>query len=197
MTITGRRKKWWAAAAVLLAVLALAAADAGKWLVVDDPAKSDVIVVLAGETEKRPEHALELFDQGYGKRVLIDVPSFSSVYGFTSLELAKKYVESLPEAGKVGICPIVGLSTRAEAHDVERCLAGETGTKILLVTSDYHSRRALSIFRGELPQKSFTVGAARDPREFGEQWWKHREWAKTCVGEWMKAVWWNLVERWK
>ena len=60
-------------AAVLIAGLIGFAANAGKMLVVD-PRPSDVIVVLAGETDHRPAHALQLLDEGYARRVLIDVP---------------------------------------------------------------------------------------------------------------------------
>jgi hypothetical protein len=58
-----------------LLVLALLAAKAGSLLVVDAPRPSDVILVLAGETDRRPERALQLLAQGYGRRVVLDVPT--------------------------------------------------------------------------------------------------------------------------
>jgi len=39
--------------------------------------------VLAGETDKRPQRALELLSQGYGKRIVLDVPSNAKLYEFT------------------------------------------------------------------------------------------------------------------
>jgi DUF218 domain len=172
------------------------AASAGRRLVVDTPQPSDVILVLAGETDRRPARALQLLDQGYGRRVMIDVPAATSVFGFTQVELARKYIEGLPESALVGICPIVGLSTREESHDSEKCLAGEVGTRVLIVTSDFHTRRALSIFRHEVHGKSFSVAAARDDKQFGSRWWTNRQWAKTCFDEWLRLVWWNGLERW-
>jgi uncharacterized SAM-binding protein YcdF (DUF218 family) len=68
---------------------------------------------------------------------------------------------------------------------------------VLIVTSEFHTRRALSIFRHELRGKSFSTAAARDDREFGTRWWQHRQWAKTCLYEWLRLVWWNLVDRWR
>lgn len=171
--------------------------NAGKWLVVDDPRPSDVIVVLAGETDHRPAHALELLRQGYAQQVLIDVPVASKIYDTSQMQIAEKYVRSLPEAPAVGVCPIAGLSTRDESHDVEQCLAHKPGTRILLVTSGFHTRRALSIFRHELRGKTFSVAAARDETQFGTRWWAHRQWAKTCVDEWLRFIWWNAVERWE
>lgn len=190
-------RRAWILAAVLIAGLIGFAANAGKMLVVDAPRPSDVIVVLAGETDHRPAHALQLLDEGYARRVLIDVPGSAQIYGFTEVKLAEKWAHDLPEAASVGICPIEGLSTRDESHDVEKCLTQETGTRILIVTSDFHTRRSLSIFRRELPGKTFAVAAARDETQFGARWWSHRQWAKTCLDEWLRLLWWTAVERWR
>jgi len=186
---------WVVGVAVVLIVVF--AANAGKMLVVDDPKPSDVIVVLAGETDHRPTLALELLEQGYAHRVLIDVPADAKIYDSTQVQLAEKYVRGLPQAADVRICPIVGLSTRDESHDVEQCLTHEQGTRILLVTSEFHTRRSLSTFRQELRGKTFSVAAARDGSQFGTRWWTHRQWAKTCLDEWLKVIWWNAVERWQ
>jgi hypothetical protein len=173
------------------------AASAGRRLVVDTPQPSDVILVLAGETDRRPARALQLLDQGYGRRMVIDVPAATPVFGFTQVELARKYIENLPESARVGICPIAGLSTREESHDAEKCLADEDGARVLIVTSDFHTRRALSTFRHEVRGKSFSVAAAHNPKQFGSRWWTSRQWAKTCFDEWLRLVWWNGVERWR
>ncbi len=197
-SLTGRKRVW--IAAVLLAVpltLALAAANAGRVLVLDAPQRSDVILVLAGETEHRPARALELLSQGYGRRVVIDVPAVAKIYGFTQIQLAERYVQSLPQAASVAICPIDGLSTRDETRDAERCVEREGGNRILIVTSDFHTRRALTIFRHKIRGKSFSVAAAHDETQFGIRWWTNRQWAKTCLDEWLRVVWWTTVDRWR
>jgi hypothetical protein len=192
-----RRRRRLAGTLLLGVALALAAASAGKWLVEDDPRRSDVILVLAGETGRRPERALQLLEQGYGRRVVIDVPAGATIFTFSAIELAKKYVESLPRAAVISICPIVGLSTKDEARDAEKCLASEPAAAVLLVTSDFHTRRALKIFRHELPARSFSVAAAYDDTQFGIRWWTHRQWAKIAVDEWLRLLWWNAVDRWR
>jgi len=154
-------------------------------------------VVLAGETDRRPARALELLDQGYARRVVIDVPAAAKIYEFTQVQLAKDYVRHLPEAASIEICPIEGLSTRDESHDVEKCLANETGKRVLIVTSEFHTRRSLSIFRHEVKGRSFSVAAARDDTQFGTRWWTHRQWSKTCLDEWLRLVWWTVIERWR
>jgi len=128
--------------------------------------------------------------------MILDVPADSKIYQWNEVEIARKYVEGLPQAGSITICPIYAHSTRDEAQDVSRCLQGSGARRILLVTSDFHTRRALSIFNRVLPA-DYSVAAAFDPREFGVQWWRHREWAKTNLGEYTKFMWWELVDRWR
>jgi DUF218 domain len=181
---------------VLVVFVGVFAARAGSFLVVDAPRPSDVIVVLAGETDRRPARALELLQQGYGKRVLIDVPAESNIYTFTQLELAQKYVQSLPQAAAVSVCPIVAFSTKGETQDVEKCLTRMNAGTILIVTSEFHTRRALSIFRRELRGRTFSVAAAYDGAQFGTHWWTRRQWAKTVLDEWLRLLWWSGVDRW-
>jgi hypothetical protein len=198
MNNPGSRKRIWSVVAGVLVLLGITfAMNAGRMLVVDAPEKSDVIVVLAGETDRRPALALQLFDRGYAKRVYIDVNDGAKIYEYTQADLAEKYIHDLPEAAAVRVCIIPGLSTRDESHDVEKCLAQEQANRILIVTSDFHTRRALSIFRHELRGKSFSIAAAHNDREFGTRWWMRREWAKTCLYEWLRLLWWNAVDRWR
>jgi uncharacterized SAM-binding protein YcdF (DUF218 family) len=178
---------------VLLAALVV---TSGGFLVVNQPRKSDVMVVLAGETDRRPARGLELLDQGYAPRLILDVPAEARIYQWNQLEIARKYVEGLPRAGAITVCPIYGHSTRDEAQDVSLCLRGSSARSILLVTSDYHTRRSLSIFERVSPA-DYSVAAAFDASEFGAQWWRHREWAKVNFDEWLKLVWWELIDRWR
>ncbi len=197
MERTWGRKRFWICAGGAVAILMVFAVNAGRILVVDAPERSDVILVLAGETEHRPARALELLTQGYGQRLVLDVPAVGKFYGFTQAQLARDYVKSLPQAGAVEICLIEGLSTRDEARDAEGCLGQRKGSRVLIVTSDFHTRRALSTFRQEVQGKSFSVAAAHDDAQFGVRWWRHRQWAKTCVDEWLRLVWWTAVDRWR
>ena len=196
MTSTGKRRRWpWLI--LVLAGITLFAFEAGQILVVNAPQKSDLIVVLAGETDRRPALALDLLHQGYAPRILLDVPASTRIYDATLTQIAADYARKLPVASQIAICPIAGLSTRDESRDLATCLRGEPGaTRILLVTSDYHTRRALSIFRHEVRGKYFSIAAAHDDSQFGVRWWTHRQWAKICLDEWLRVIWWNAVERW-
>ncbi|MGA2965143.1 MAG: YdcF family protein [Terriglobales bacterium] len=184
---------------LLTGVVVGLASQAARFLVVDAPEKSDVIVVLAGETNVRPARALELLRQGesLAPRVLLDAETRSLIYDQRLTDIARGFASGLPEAGRVSVCPIAGFSTNAEAEDVSRCLQALGAHRVLIVTSDYHTRRALAIFRRRLPQYQFSVAAARNPAEFGEAWWTNREWAKTVFDEWAKTLWWQAVDRWR
>ncbi len=182
---------------VPLAVFVAFASQAARFLVVDQPVKSDAIVVLAGETKVRPARALELLRQGVAPRVFLDVVTRDLMYDQRLTDIAERYVNSLPEANRVSVCPIVGFSTNAEADDVSRCLQSLGAQRVLIVTSDSHTRRALMIFRHRLPQYQFYAAAARNPELFGEAWWTNREWAKATFDEWSKMLWWEAVDRWR
>ena len=172
-------------------------AKAGAFLLVDAPLPSDVILVLAGETDRRPERALQLLAQGYGKRVVLDAPTNVKIYESTEIQLAQKYIQDLPQAASVSICPIDGLSTRDESKDAEKCLAREGGKSVLIVTSDFHTQRALSVFRREVPGQKCSVAAARDGAQFGVKWWTRRQWAKTVLDEWLRLIWWKMVDQYR
>jgi len=171
--------------------------SSGQFLVINHPQKSDVIVVLAGETERRPARGLELLGQGLAPRLILDVPAGAKIYEQDQLELAQRYIQGLPQAGATSVCAIHARSTGGETQDVSRCLDAIGAHRVLLVTSDFHTRRTLSTFKRRLPQYDFSVAAAFDEREFGTKWWQRRQWAKVNFDEWLRLMWWELVERWR
>ena len=182
---------------ILLIVLIAFANQAARILVVDQPVKSDAIVVLAGETQARPTRALELLRQGMAPRVFLDAEGRNQVYDQKLIDIAQHYASSLPEAKQVSVCPILGFSTTTESDDIARCLRPLGAHSVLIVTSEFHTRRALMILRHRLPEYQFSVAAAYNSWEYGEKWWTNREWAKTTFDEWIKMIWWELVDRWR
>jgi DUF218 domain len=182
---------------VFLTGILVLSSTSGKFLIINRPQHADVIVVLAGETDRRPTLGLQLLQQNYASRMLLDVPANARLYQWNMLQLAQEYLQKLPQAQSVSICPIYGLSTKTEAEDVSQCLKALGVHSVLVVTSDYHTRRALSTFRHELPGMQVSVAAATDQQQFGGSWWKHRQWAKLNFDEWLRLVWWEAVDRWR
>jgi uncharacterized SAM-binding protein YcdF (DUF218 family) len=187
---------------VVIAVIALYAVfHSGDYLVVDHPERSDIIVVLAGDrNDLRYWRGLELLREGYGQRMSVDAAA-DRIYGRSYAEYAADFVtlSAGEESSKIQICTITNDSTVQEASDVRRCLAQvhPAPRSALLVTNDYHTRRALSILTARVPQYQWSVAAVRDPALFGKPWWHNREWAKTYVYEWEKLLWWRLFESWQ
>lgn len=181
----------------LLAAALLLSLTSGSFLVVNAPEKADAIVVLAGETNWRPARGLQLLGQNYAPRMLLDVPAAGIIYDQSMLKIAEKYIQGLPHGQAVSICPIAGLSTKAEARDVIACLKGSGAHRILVVTSDYHTRRARSTFQHEMPGYQVSIAAAFDSENFGIPWWHHRQWAKINFDEWLRLGWWELIDRWR
>ena len=182
---------------ILLAILAFLASRAASFLVINAPEKSDVIVVLAGETGVRPARGLELLREQMASRMFIDSETHALIYNQPLAVVAQNYINSLPEASRVAVCPIPGLSTSEETADVGLCLQPLGVHRVLIVTSEFHTRRALSTFQHRLPQYQFSVAGAPDPNHFGTSWWTRREWTKVTFDEWLRLIWWEAVDRWR
>ena len=189
--------RWLRLLIVLLVVAVLLGRQAAHFLIVDDRQKSDAIVVLAGETSLRPALGVKLLREEMGSHLFLDAESGEKVFDEPLPAIAQRYLNALPEANRISVCAIDGRSTAGETNDVARCLGPTAPRRVLLVTSDYHSRRALMIFSHRLPQYQWSVAAARNPATFGDAWWSHREWAKVTFDEWTKLIWWEAVDRWR
>jgi uncharacterized SAM-binding protein YcdF (DUF218 family) len=159
------------------------------------------MVVLAGDhNDLRYWRGLELLRDSYGQRMLVDASS-DRIYGRTYAEHAADFVarSAGDKISRISICTITNDSTVQEAWNIRGCLAQvyPAPQSVLLVTNDYHTRRALSILRSRLPQYHWSAAAVRDTSIFGESWWRNREWAKTYAYEWEKLLWWRLFESWR
>jgi uncharacterized SAM-binding protein YcdF (DUF218 family) len=173
-------------------------------LVANDPVKSDVILVLAGDKEGlRFWRGMELMQQGYAPFLILDVQAPVVTFGVSDSALAKAFVaENAP--GPASVCEVFGDSTLGETVDVAQCLRPLHASSVLIVTSAYHSRRALAIFKKRLPQYRWHVAAESGPLESGgpgvgetNQWWKDSRRAEVVLDEWEKWIWWCLVDRWR
>ncbi len=78
-------------------------------------------------------------------------------------------------------------STRAETEAIGKYLRGHGIHKILLVTSNYHTRRAAKLMRKANPRVETAVIPAPDPFFSSDGWWKSRNGARTFLYEWMKT----------
>ena len=185
---------------LMLVAFLVFARFAGSMLIRDHPEKSDVIVVLAGDSQdERYRRGMELLRAGYGRHLFLDASSDSRYFGHTPAEYAVAFLrqDAKEMAAQVSVCAFEEDSTLTETGYVGKCVEPFHPTNILLVTSDWHTARARSVFQRRLPQYHWSAAAAKDSRLFGTHWWRRREWAKTTFMEWLKVIWWNGIDRWR
>lgn len=183
---------WLVAGAALLAIFLFHAAilgAMGEGLVKDGPPqKADAALVLAGDfSGERIKTAAQLVRDGYAPVALVSGPY--GAYGYYENDLA------IPFAVKAGFpesyfkpLPHQAKSTKEEAAAIVPELRRMGAKTVLLVTSDYHTRRAGNIFRRAAPDLTFYVVGAPDEHFTPRGWWRDREGQKVFAIESMKTV---------
>ena len=146
------KKRLLKIAGLLFALLLLLAAALcffpKTFLCVDSgPVKADVIIVLGGGTHERPARAVELFDQQAAPRILI------SGAGDYYINRHILLTNGIPSA-KIGV-EDQSRTTRENAEFSYRILRAENIHSAIIVTSWYHSRRALKTFEHFAPDIKF------------------------------------------
>lgn len=165
----------------------------GAYLVnASPPEKADIAVVLAGDIRgHRILTAGELVKNGYAPVALISGPN--RIYGQheCDLEIAFAVKKGYPQAYFAPF-PDDVWNTGEEVAAIMVELRRRHVHKVLLVTSNYHTRRAVKMFR-KAAAGEITAVAVAAPDDFftPDGWWKNREGQKTFLSEWEKtiAVW--------
>jgi uncharacterized SAM-binding protein YcdF (DUF218 family) len=111
------------------------------------PVKADAIVVLGGGMTERPERAAELFKQGEAPEILVSGKGDCA----SNEKLLEK--EGVPE--KVITLECGSHTTRENAEFSIPLLRQMGAHRVIIVTSWYHSRRALMCFEHYAPDLKF------------------------------------------
>jgi uncharacterized SAM-binding protein YcdF (DUF218 family) len=184
------------ALAVVVAMVVLAAlfhtiifGALGDFLVRSEPPqKADIALVLAGDySGNRILLAGALVRRGYVPKALVSGPAglygefecdpeihFAVSHGFQ-----ESYFLRLENHAR---------STQEEAREDIPELRRLHATRILLVTSDFHTRRAGKIFRTLAPDLTFYPVAAPDEDFTPHGWWRDRQGRKVFLIEWLKTI---------
>jgi uncharacterized SAM-binding protein YcdF (DUF218 family) len=131
---------------------------------------------------------VELAEQGFAPRVLITGPR--GPYGVRESDLAIDFARQHDLNTDIleSLCADIN-STLEEALIVDKELQRLTLSTALIVTSEYHSRRAWSIFHKYGSKKiRYTIVASKDPLFDPKTWWRTRNGRKTFVVEYMKTL---------
>jgi len=146
------------------------------WIVDEAPQRSDAIVVLGGDNYEadRAARAAELFKAGMAPTVVASgefLRTYASTAEYTERDLTERGVPTEN---------ILKLTHRAantldELIVIERLAAGKSWKKVLIVTSNYHTRRTHMLCENIFPPGiEVRVIAAPDSDYNPDDWWQHR-----------------------
>jgi uncharacterized SAM-binding protein YcdF (DUF218 family) len=161
---------------------------AAKFLLLSQqPEPANLILVLGGNFwGPRVLTGAELGVRGYAPRVMISGPPYRNQ---PESDLAISFLEEKGYRKELFTSfPIYGKSTIEEAIAVCPELRRLGASRILLVTSAYHSRRANVVFRLFCPGLTLRSIAAPDTQFEPENWWKNERYRKIFFSEWTKLL---------
>jgi uncharacterized SAM-binding protein YcdF (DUF218 family) len=187
---------------LLLVLLWLVAWLGARWLIVSAPLeRADAIVILSGSStlSERVQHAARLYSQQRSQKILLTTDNRQG--GWSAPEQRNPYFDEIAvkELSKLGVPsehvevvrPSVN-STWDEAVLLSEYSKTQHLRSILIVTSSYHSRRALWTFRTLFRDGNTQVGL--DPVETGIQtpppatWWLHARGWQLVLVEYLKLI---------
>jgi uncharacterized SAM-binding protein YcdF (DUF218 family) len=170
----------------------------GDFLVArDDLQPADCIVVLAGNSPYRVQHAVELYKAGWAPKVVISnelVLSHGVEATWLQLRAAGLVNLDLPDDA---IVPLeqVAQSTYHEALESRDLMVDRGWRRAILVTDPFHMRRALWAFRGVWQAAGLTVLAspAEESKYNLANWWRDPSKATRVIQEYVKYPYYLLA----
>ena len=198
--------RWLRLVALLLIVWVIVAWLAARFLIVDTPLnQADVIVVLSGSSvyTERTRRAAEYYRQGLGQRILLTNDNLRGEWSSAEqrnpffYELARtKLIDSGVPSDRVEILSVPVTNTYDEALALRDYALARKLRSLLVVTSAYHSRRALWTLNRVFASTGIEIGV--QSVENGEQsprpltWWLYPRGWKMVVGEYVKNAYYRL-----
>ncbi len=189
-----------AAAALLLFLFRFSILRAaGGWLVVSDPLEpSNAIIMLSGDDPAgdRAAGAAALYKAGWAPIVVASGAEIRPYLSEADLEKRDLMADGVPSSA---VLPLRqdGLYTLQEARDLLPLCQQEHWTRVIVVTSNYHTRRARYIFRHVFPPSiTVRVTPAPDGGFAPGDWWQSRagmiifgrETAALCIAFWQLHI---------
>lgn len=181
---------------------------AGQWLDVgQSPRAVDHILVLPGDQEVRPFVAAALVNAGLAKDVLVprNFPGPSELDGIDS-PTHEVILAVLDHRGLTGrrrmLLQQPSDSTFGDARSVAEVLRRESDTRIAVVTSDYHTRRARFVFGCVFPDEMNRFDFISAPNDGFElsRWWETSTGTHQVLSEfvklWLYWTWYGHGKYW-
>jgi uncharacterized SAM-binding protein YcdF (DUF218 family) len=158
----------------------------GAWLVVEDPLqKADGIVVLGGTMYERQLEGVDLFKAGYAPRIYVlrEIQDWGEVElirrGVSYIRPVEIQIDTMVKLGvpreAIGILEAAN-STAQEADHVHALVTAERLSRVIVVTSKQHTRRARLVMNRRMrgTGAGVIIRASRYDHEDVERWWGNR-----------------------
>lgn len=167
---------------------------AGRFLVVaDEPAPADAIIVLGGDWKGRIQKGIELYRLGYAPILVVTGGLLVAPDRTQADYLAEVALQAgVPEEAIVR-------EPRSESTWQDATLTAEEAVRrgwrrVIVVTSDWHSRRAARAFRRVYGARGMEVLSVPSPewRFQLARWWQYPDGGEMVVLEWVRLVWYWL-----
>ena len=167
---------------------------AESWIIEDQLDKADVLIVLSDDNfyADRATRAAVLFREGKAPVIVASGRRLRPSAGIAEL-MEHDLVERGVPKDKIVRFPHDGESTLEEAEALARLSKERKWHSAIVVTSNYHTRRARYIFQRVFPQGvKVRIASARDGNFDPERWWEKRRSTKELTSEFagmVVAIW--------
>jgi uncharacterized SAM-binding protein YcdF (DUF218 family) len=167
---------------------------AESWIVEDADGKADALIVLSDDNfyADRATRAAELFREGKAPIVVASGRRLRPMAGIAELMEHDLVERGVPKDKIVRLAHDAD-STQEEAEALTKLAAQRKWHSVIVVTSNYHTRRARYIFRKVFPQViEVHVASARNGDFDPQRWWEKRESIKELTREFegmVVAIW--------
>ena len=167
---------------------------AESWIIEDPVDKADALIVLGDDNfyADRATRGVQLFREGKAPVVVASGRRLRPNAGYAEL-MEHDLVERGVPRDKIVRFAHDGDSTLEEAQALARLVKERKWRRVILVTSNYHTRRARYIYRRVFPQgMDVRVASARDGDFDPEHWWEKRKSLKELTREFagmLVALW--------
>jgi uncharacterized SAM-binding protein YcdF (DUF218 family) len=164
---------------------------AGRYLYCKDELKpADIIVILAGEQTERVEYGVKLYKEGWARKDKIIMAGGPLVWKFTWASLMKEHAILLGIPPNAILLEDQSRGTEEDAIFTKNMLNKYQYNSCILVTSPYHSRRAITIFKRVMGDEIKLISAPCDTSWFSfDEWWKRRRERAVVLDEYSKFMW--------
>jgi len=163
---------------------------AEAWIIEDPLGKADALIVLSDDNfyADRATRAAELFREGKAPVIVASGRRLRPNAGIAELMEHDLIERGVPKEKIVRLAHDAD-STREEAEAALRLVKERKWHSVIVVTSNYHTRRARYIFRRVFPQGiEVSVASARDGDFDPQQWWVKRKSTKELTREFAGMV---------